>query len=68
MIYRVARSCHGKSNNFAAKEKDSRQKEEPHGKKKKIIIIILIIKNKNKKRLTAKRKGLTENEKTSVGA
>ena len=33
MIYRVARKCHGKSNNFAAKEKDSRQKEEPHGKK-----------------------------------
>ena len=35
MINRVARNCHGKSNNFAAKDKDSRQKEEPHGQKKK---------------------------------
>ena len=31
----VAHNCHGKRNNLAAKEKDSRQKGGPHGKNEK---------------------------------
>ena len=46
----VAHNCHGKRNNLAAKEKDSRQKGEPHGKKEKTH---------------GKRKNLTTKEKTS---
>ena len=48
----VAHNCHGKRKNLAAKEKDSRQKEEPYGKKEKT--------HGKRKNLTAKRKDSLE--------
>ena len=48
LVCTVAHKCHGKRNNLEAKEKDSRQKEEPHGRKKKT--------HGKRKNFTAKRK------------
>ena len=51
----VAHNCHGKRNNLAAKEKDSRQKGEPHGKKEKT--------HSKRKNLTTKEKTLQQKKK-----
>ena len=57
----VVHNCHGKRKNLAAKEKDSRQKEEPYGKKEKTHgkrknITAKEKPHGKKKRLTAKEK------------
>ena len=51
----VAHNCHGKRNNLAAKEKDSRQKKKTHGKRKNFTAKM--------KRLTAKEKTLQQRKK-----
>ena len=51
----VAHNCHGERNNLAAKEKESQQREEPHGKRKNLTA--------QRKNFTAKRKRLTAKEK-----
>ena len=51
----MAHNCHGKRNNLAAKEKDSRQKGEPHGKKEKT--------HSKRKNLTTKEKTLQQKKK-----
>ena len=48
----VVHNCHGKRNNLAAKEKDSRQKKKTHGKRKNFTAKM--------KRLTAKEKTLQQ--------
>ena len=58
----VAHNCHGKRNNLAAKEKDSRQKGEPHGKKEKTRGKRKKPYNK-RKNLTALRKDSRQNKK-----
>ena len=52
----VAHNCRGKRKNLAAKEKDSRQKEEPYGKKEKT--------HGKRKNITAKEKTSRQKEKT----
>ena len=52
----VVHNCHGKRKNLAAKEKDSRQKEEPYGKKEKT--------HGKRKNITAKEKTSRQKEKT----
>ena len=51
----VVHNCHGKRNNLAAKEKDSRQKKKTHGKRKNFTAKM--------KRLTAKEKTLQQRKK-----
>ena len=51
----VAHNCHGKRNNLAAKEKDSRQKGELHGKNEKT--------HGKRKNLTTKEKTLQQKKK-----
>ena len=65
----VVHNCHGKRNNLAAKEKDSRQKEELHGKNEKTHGKRKNLTTKKKphgikKRLTAREKTTRQKEKT----